>query len=272
MIDVQVLEKAVIKCGKLLWQIRLQGRLVAENKDELLGAHFSTRGDRESQDLGIAILRESDPDEIIIAEEQENAKSVPADCTVVDPCDGTTNYFNGSKQFGVTMCVLRDGQPYAGATYYPTDYRLISAVKSRGCYRGGFGRGKKITQIPWHGQLDKLQIATDVGPWSHIHGSFDLVLRPLSERFTVLSLMAAIYGARGVLFGEIAAYYNLGIAKIWDATAGALFIQEAGGVVCAPDGSPLQWDTLPMDWVMASNPEAAEIVLEHTRSWPGRKK
>lgn len=38
------------------------------------------------------------------------------------------------------------------------------------------------------------------------------------------------------------AFYEWGI-HIWDIAAGALLVEEAGGVVVAPDGSPLDLST-----------------------------
>jgi len=257
---IETLERAVRACGDLLLKIREKG-LRTEDKDEQLGAHFSTQGDTLSQARGIEILREKFPDEIVIAEEQENATKIPPNCTVFDPLDGTIAYYNGCREFGVTFCTLRRGQPVAGVMYFPVDQMVISAVRSNGC----FINGKKVT-IRWDRPVDKTMVGTDVGPWT-VHE----ILQPLSKSFCMRSIMAGIYGARAVLLGETGMYFNLNIAKIWDAAAGVLAVEEAGGVACAPDGSPLRWDAIPMDWVLAANRELAEHVLLHTKRWRGRE-
>ncbi|MDP3685356.1 MAG: inositol monophosphatase family protein [bacterium] len=257
---IETLERAVRECGDLLLKIREKG-LRTEDKNEQLGAHFSTQGDTLSQARGIEILREKFPDEIVIAEEFEfNDPRIPPDCTVFDPADGTTIYYNGCREFGVTMCSLRRGQPDAGVMYFPVDRMMISAVRGRGC----FINGSKFT-IRWDRPLDKTLVGTDVGPWTAHE-----VLQPLSKHFCVRSIMAAIYGARAVLLGETGMYYNLNIAKIWDAAAGALAVEEAGGVVCAPDGSPLRWNTISADWILAVNQPLADALLVYTRVWHGR--
>ncbi len=148
----------------------------------------------------------------------------------------------------------------------------MSAVRGRGCWIGGFERGERIERIPWHGKVDKAEIGTDVGSWCHTHDTFDTILNPLSQRFNILSAMSALEGCRRVLFGETAAYYNLGIAKIWDAGAMTLAIQEASGFACGPDGLSIRWDRVDCDWIAAINPELAELVLRYTRHWRGRIK
>lgn len=256
---IETLERAVRQCGGRLLAIRGEG-LRVEEKDEKLGAHFSTQADLASQDLGIRVVHRTHPDETIIAEEQENNPHIPPDCTVFDPLDGTTLYYNGGRDFGVTMCTLRDGRPTCGVIYFPVDQMLISAVRGGGC----FVNGERV-MIHSSRPLDKIMIGTDVGPWT-VHET----LQPLARRFCIRSIMAGVYGARAVLRGETGAYFNLNIAKVWDAAAGVLAVEEAGGVGCAPDGSPLKWDTIDADWILAANRDLAEVVLAYTRLWKGR--
>lgn len=260
------LETIVAQCGELVRRLGEDSRSGAEDKDEQLGQHFSTRADRESQALGLNLFAKYFPGEVVIAEEQDNA-GVPKECIVFDPLDGTTNFFNGICDYGVTACVLRDGKPVAAATYFASNQSVISVARGEGCFEVKAGNRRKVENIQWHGQLDKTQVGTDIGSWTHKAGTFDSVLRPLSERFNVLSAMSAIEGGRRVLFGQLGAYYNIGIAKIWDAAAMCLAIEEAGGAVCAPDGLPMRWESLRCDWVAAINQELMDKVLPYTRAW-----
>jgi fructose-1,6-bisphosphatase/inositol monophosphatase family enzyme len=266
---IETLERVATECGHLVLALR-NSAMDAEDKAEQLGAHFSTRADRQSQELGLNILKESLPAEFVVAEEKENFKEIPPNCTVFDPLDGTTIFFNGLEDFSVSLCTLREGKPAYAATYFPIREMLISAVRGEGCYTGGFRRGTRISHIGWHGALDKTLIGTDVGAWTVRQGTFDLVLRPLASRFNVVSPISATEGAREVLFGETGVFYNLGIAKIWDAAAMALAIEEAGGVACDPKGESILWNNINCDWIVAGNQELANIVLEHSRSWTGR--
>ncbi len=172
----------------------------------------------------------------------------------------------------MTVCTLRNAQPMYAATYFPATDTLISAEKGKGCFVGNPERRSLLSYIPWHGNLDKTQIATDVGSWTLRHDTFDQILRPLAEHFNILSSMSAVESGRKVLYGEVGVYYNLGIAKIWDAAAMALCIQEAGGFVCDHQGNPMKWDKIPCDWIMAGSQSLANIVIQKTKNWKGREK
>lgn len=255
------LSQAARECGDLALRLRKEG-LRTTDKDDTFGAHFLTQADEQSQRLGIEIVQEKYPDEAFFAEEGEHAAAVLADCTVFDPLDGTTDFYNGCNEFGVTLCTLRDGQPRYGVMYFPSDGMLIAAERGGGCWING-----EQVKLQWSRPVDKMIVGTDIGPWT-VHD----VLQVLSRQFTVRSVLAAIWGAREVLLGQTGAYWNLNASKIWDAAAGVLAIEEAGGVAYAPDGSAPQWQSLAADWVVAANEELAQIVLAATKRWPGRRK
>lgn len=256
---IKVLEETARACGDILIEERFRG-LHAIDKDETLGAHFSTQADERSQEHAVEVLHTAFPGVPVIAEEQKYAEDVPPNCFVVDPLDGTTAYFNGCREYGVTICRIHDGRPQAGVMYFPEDRMMISAVSGQGC----FVNGERL-RIRHTAPLDKTMLGFDVGPWTPLS-----ILESLVRRFCFRSLMSAMWGEREVLLGQTGAYLNLNVAKIWDAAAGVLAVQEAGGIACAPDGSELHWNRAGMDWVIAANEEFAKIVLEATRLWLGR--
>ena len=172
--SVTILERTATECGDLVRSLRSQA-MEANDKDEQLGAHFSTRADHQSQEHGLRILQEAFPNEIIVAEESEHGTDVPPDCIVFDPLDGTTNFFNGLDDYGVTLCMFRGGGPVSSATYFPQRQMLISAVRGEGCYVGGFNWGNRLASIPWHGMLDKAQIGTDIGSWTSRSDTFQSI-------------------------------------------------------------------------------------------------
>jgi histidinol-phosphatase len=163
--EISLLEHVARECGTLVKRMSDQN-ISAQNKDETFGAHFVTGADTASQELGLTILKAHAPGEVVIAEEQENLHIIPADCTVFDPLDGTVDYFNHAREYGVTLCTLRDGQPELGVMFWPEDNVLISAVRGHGCWKGGYKNGERVTIPSWHGQRDKILVATDVGPWT----------------------------------------------------------------------------------------------------------
>ena len=82
--------------------------------------------------------------------------------------------------------------------------------------------------------------------------------------------MSAVYNAYSMIKGWLAAYVNLGVAKIWDVAVLALAMEELGGVISDPWGKPLKWTSYQMNWVASSNQTIADAMLKHTSKWkPG---
>lgn len=231
--------------------------VTATDKDDVRGSHFVTEADIKSQALAMEIIQRDWPEEIIVAEEQDYAEAVPPDCTVMDPIDGTTLYFNGGEEFGVTLCTFRAGQPVMGVINIPARDILLTCEKGNGVWLNG----KQLPEFAWQRPIDKTMLGMDIGPWT----VFEIVQRILQDGFTLRSALAAVYSAYEIIIGHTGAYVHPAGAKIWDAAAGSLMVQELGGVVTDLQGKPLVWNQVHMSWVWAANQELAEAVLKHTR-------
>lgn len=259
--DLKVLEEAARRCGERILQLRRQG-VTATDKGDVQGSHFATEADNQSQALGIEIIHASFPNEIIIAEEQDYAEGVPLNCTVFDPLDGTTIFYNGLREWGVTMGTLRDGKPVMGVTYFPELNIMVTCEQGKGV----FINGQKVAPFDFNRPVDKTIIGMEIGPWVDL----DVVGSMLKEGLILRGLWASVADVLAITQGEMGAYCNLNSAKIWDVIVGSLIMEELGGVACDPWGKPLQWNKVPMDFVLAVNRKFAEAVLKHTSKWPGR--
>lgn len=260
---VETLEQAARECGGLILQVRAKGLSAEDKADAPQGSHFVTEADTQSQALGIEIIHREFPDEVMVAEEQEHTAGIPADCTVFDPVDGTTLFYNGGREFGVTLCTLRDGKPVQGVMYFPTDNLMFRCERGTGVWMNN----TQLPSLKWDRPLDKTMLGTDLGPWT-----VQSVIQGINaDKFVVRSILVGIYGARAMLLRETGAYWSLNAGSIWDIAAGSLMIEELGGLALDPWGKPLTWDHLAADVVWAANQELAEVVLKHTRQWRGRK-
>src|SRR5262249_19164336 len=56
---------------------------------------------------------------------------------VVDPVDGTNNFGRGIPGFAISVGVLRDGVPFAGAVYDPVATQLFAACVGHGAWLNG---------------------------------------------------------------------------------------------------------------------------------------
>lgn len=251
--DLKTLEEAARKCGELVVKMRQEG-VTATDKDDVRGSHFVTEADIQSQALGIEIIHRDFPDEVMIAEEQENTETLPQDFTVMDPIDGTTIYYNGAEEFGVTLATFRNSQPVMGVINIPLKNIFLACEEGKGVWLNE----KRLPAFSWNRPIDKTVLGMDVGPWT----DFETLQRLLQFGFPVRSHIAAVYSAYEIIIGRTGVYIHPGGAKIWDAAAGSLMVQELGGLALDLHGNPIIWNKIHMEWAWAVNQELADAVLK----------
>ena len=114
------------EAGELL--VELQARQVG--KDE---------GDRLSNDLILARLAVTRPDDAILSEEgsgdtgRTGTDRLGRDRVwIVDPLDGTTNFLHGIPQFAISIGLERSGAIVAGVIYNPITDEMFVAERGKG--------------------------------------------------------------------------------------------------------------------------------------------
>lgn len=146
---------------------------------------------------------------------------------IVDPIDGTTNYLRGLGHFAVSIALQIRGRIEHGVIYDPTKEELFTA--SRG--EGAFLNSQRI-RVSGRDSLEGAVLATAF-PFRYrrllpaYRAMFDALFEDIEDiRRQGTSCLDLAYVACGRLDG----YWELGL-KPWDLAAGALMVQEAGGVV-----------------------------------------
>ncbi len=78
------------------------------------------------------------PDHKVLSEEQTTVFDPNVEYTwVVDPIDGTTNFARGLPIWGVSIALLRHGDPVLGVVNFPLTGEIFSAVKGTGAWCSG---------------------------------------------------------------------------------------------------------------------------------------
>ena len=150
---------------------------------------------------------------------------------LVDPLDGTTNFLHGFPAVGVSVALVEDGAPVAGAVHAPFLGRTWSGTRDGGAivrHADGTSAPLAISPRP----VERAIVGTGF-PFRRKR-EFPRYLetfRGAFERFEDLRRPGAAsldlaWVAEGVLEG----FFELGLSP-WDVAAGALLIEEAGGVV-----------------------------------------
>ena len=153
---------------------------------------------------------------------------------VVDPIDGSMNFLRGYPQYAVSIALLASGQPVVACIVDPVREEAYTAARGQGATCNGQPMAVASTA-----QLSQAVAAT-VFPKPRAP-FMDDYLRELSvvmknvsgvRRAGSMALELAYLAA-----GRIDVFWERGMGA-WDAAAGLLLIEEAGGQLWALDGQP----------------------------------
>lgn len=192
------------------------------------------------------VLEHHMPDVPVLGEEEGGA-SEAATRWVVDPIDGTTNFVHGYPFVCTSIALEVDGEPVAAC--------ILDAFRSV-LYTAAAGRGARCDDRPMRiGGVDDLGSAL-VGTGF----AYDRRERPDFYLSRFKAVMERCQGLRRggaaalelalLADGRLDAFWEFNL-KRWDVAAGVLLIREAGGVITAIDGGPIEG--LVLD-VVAGNP------------------
>lgn len=179
--------------------------------------------DAEVERLVRGRLLESFPEDSFFGE--EGGGSFDNNVWVVDPIDGTANFVRGISQFCISIAYVRDGRTQIGIIYDPMHDELYAAERGKGATLNG-------EPIRVSG-LSDMHSATIEAGWSNrlpLRQYVDLVGRILEDGAGVRRGGSGALALAYVAAGRIDGYCELHMNS-WDALAGLLLIEEAGGWV-----------------------------------------
>ncbi len=184
--------------------------------------------DRAVEKLLVAGIREDFGQDRIVGEEFGDAGGDGPYAWVVDPIDGTTNFIYGFPAFAISIAVrdLSQDTTVCGVVLDVPRDRLYEAARGK----GAFVDGKRI-QVTTRSRLSESLIATGFGYASEVRkvqGAIFSEIIPLVR--DIRRAGAASLDLCMVACGELDGYYESGLWP-WDFMAGALIVEEAGGVV-----------------------------------------
>lgn len=184
--------------------------------------------DVESEKMLVAKLSLLRPDAGFITEEN-TAPEAGLNHTVwiIDPLDGTTNFLHGLQIFSISIALMEQGRVVAGVVHIPALNETFSAAEGHGAQLNGSPIRTSTAK-----DLRNSLIATGF-PYYEFQQT-EAYLQLLGE------LMRGTHGLRRMgsaaidlaytACGRFDAFYETGL-NAWDVAAGALIVQEAGGMV-----------------------------------------
>jgi myo-inositol-1(or 4)-monophosphatase len=193
---------------------------------------YVTEIDREAEAAIIHTLLEAYPDHAILAEESGEHGSSDY-VWVIDPLDGTTNFVHGSPQFAVSIALRVRGELDQGVIFDPVRDELFTASRGAGAQLNN----RKI-RVSDCRDLEHALLATGfpVRNTAMLDAYLPTLAAFLPRVDGVRRAGAASLDMAFVACGRLDGFWEYGLQP-WDIAAGALLVQEAGGIVGEPDGS-----------------------------------
>ncbi len=205
------------------------------------------------------------PGDAFLGEETAAAFAAVSDRVwVVDPIDGTHNFLRGVRYWNVSIAFVEGGERTLGAVCDPMHGELYHARRGAGAWRSD-ALGDARLAVSNTTSLASSMIA--VGHSDRMPEPRYMRLRAalMRERVAFRNFGAAALQLAHVATGKLDGYVELQLSA-WDASAGLLLIEEAGGRVAPFPGSAGLTARAP---VMAAAPGIADALMALVREATG---
>lgn len=187
---------------------------------------IATQMDHASERLIVDAILKERPDDGIIGEEGASRSGTSGITWVIDPVDGTVNYFYGLPGWNISIAAKDSTGTLVGVVHAPSIASTWHA--SRG--GGAFLNGVKIecnNPVELNRALVSTGFAYDVKDRKHQLEIIDHLVPTIRD---IRRMGAAATDLCCVATGMVDGYIETGL-KEWDLAAGALIATEAGAVV-----------------------------------------
>jgi myo-inositol-1(or 4)-monophosphatase len=199
---------------------------------------FVTEVDRNAEQAIIETIGRAYPGHAILAEES-GSRGDSEFVWIIDPLDGTTNYLHGFPQFAVSIALTHRGRLESAVVYDPTRDEMFTADRGAGALlndrrlrvtaRRGLRGALLGTGIPFRDQR-------------HMDAYLGMLKSLTQETAGIRRPGSAALDFAYVAAGRLDGFWELGLSS-WDFAAGALLVQEAGGMVSDITGGSRHMET-----------------------------
>jgi len=215
---------------------------------------FVTEVDKNAEGIIISVIKNAYPEHAFLAEEsgQEGQNDY---LWIIDPLDGTTNFLHGFPHFSVSIALQNKGVLEQAVIYDPLKQELFTASKGKGAQLNN----RKI-RVSIKKTLDGALLGTGF-PYNN-----ESVMQQFIESYK--NLFPNVAGIRRagvasldlayVACGRLDGFWEFNL-RPWDIAAGALIIQEAGGINAELTGGA---DYMETGNIISANPKMIKAMLK----------
>ena len=216
---------------------------------------FVSEVDHAAERTIIETLLDAYPDHGILAEESGTQRSDAEYQWIIDPLDGTTNFLHGLPQYAISIALTQRGQLTQAVVYDPNRNDLFTATKG-----GGAFRNDRRIRVSTRTRLQEAIIGTGFPfrDFTHLDAYLGMFRDMLQKTSGVRRPGSASLDLSYVAAGWYDGFWELGLSP-WDIAAGALIVQEAGGLVGDLEGNQ-KW--LESGNIVAGNPKIFGQIIQ----------
>ena len=215
------LKQLAIKAAKEAGEYLLKNKTAKKEIFSEQGRDIKLEIDRSTEKLIRTSLRESD---ISILGEEYGGKSSDGLVWVIDPIDGTANYFRGLDQCCISIALMDGNQALLGIIYNFNTNELFHAQHEQGAFLNDLPIS--VSNIS---EKNKASLTTGFPASESIESSLDF-LDGLKEWKKIRMFGSAALSCAYISSGRCDAYIEKGV-YLWDFAAGICLVNEAGGRV-----------------------------------------
>lgn len=221
----EVAREAALHAGVILKEHF--GKVCPSMINEKAKNDYVTDVDKKSEEIIKGHIKSHFNNHGILAEESLEEKNTSAFLWIIDPLDGTLNYIHGLPNFAISIALEIEGNLAVGLIYDPLRENTYSAMKGH----GSFKNNKRI-QVSHSKTLNTSLIATGfpyrikdiIDPYLKVFKDFFMCATGIRRGGSACLDLA--YTAEDIFGG----FFECALSP-WDMAAGALLVEEAGGMV-----------------------------------------
>lgn len=251
-----VMKRAAIEAGQMLVTRQPATRRLESRKD------FLTDADLKSEKVILSILEASFPEIPSLSEEKGGDASINGHLWVIDPVDGTINFFLGDDHWGVSIALVENSHTVAGVIYLPARKQLFSASRETPATLQVIGEDKEtILRVNDESNLASSQFWFGWGKEERGGADHQRVYDAIAkvDRRTLYPQIrnSATADMMMVAQGKIQGYVFLK-PEPFDIAAAGHIIERAGGKVTNADGNP--WTAFSRSLIASNNALHKELL------------
>ena len=252
--DTNQAKKISIEC------VKEAGKLLMENIDKVKEVSFKAKSDivtnidLQSERIIVDKIKTNFPEHSILSEESGFVDRHSEYVWIMDPIDGTMNYYHASAPFRVALCLTYKQKPIISTIYNPIKDELYFAEAGQGATLND----KKII-VNDNFELKNSVVMTHISSKKEARARTILALDSIFKKTLHMRMFGSGLAAMSyVASGKFDVFFNVKTYP-WDILPGALLVQEAGGVVTDIEGNKITTESMS---VLATNGKVHDQMLQ----------